>query len=203
MIKSSILLRIKNTPVVYHILVACLIPFCRKPMVWTPRHDKLLIREILLYEPWMQRKGTPERGAVWKRIAESLNQIADPDFKVDDRSVRDHYKILEKKFKRKQSEEERASGIVPEEATEIDQGMNDIVTQFKDYDLIHQEDKSKKSEALSKEVNDAEEFRKSSLETFGETRKRTGLEDDPGCSKKRKSRSETQTLAYFKREVRK
>ena len=82
--------------------------------------------------------------------------------------------------------------------------MNDIVTQFKDYDLMQQEVKSKKSEVLLKEVNDAEEFRKSSLETFGETRKRTGLENDSGCSKKKtKIEIENTNSCIFKREVRK
>ena len=53
-------------------------------------HNVALVREILLFEPWLHRHGTPEHGQIWKRIAESLNQIMEPCFKVDDRSVRDH-----------------------------------------------------------------------------------------------------------------
>ena len=34
----------------------------RKPMCWTTTHDDMLIREILLYQPWDQKKGSPERG---------------------------------------------------------------------------------------------------------------------------------------------
>ena len=59
----------------------------RKPML---SHNVALVREILLFEPWLHRHGTPEHGQIWKRIAESLNQIMEPCFKVDDRSVRDH-----------------------------------------------------------------------------------------------------------------
>ena len=61
-----------------------------KPILWTESHDVALVREIILLEPWLHRHGTPERGQIWKRIAESLNQIQEPCFKVDDRSVRDH-----------------------------------------------------------------------------------------------------------------
>ena len=64
-----------------------------------------MVREILLFETWLQKHGTPERGQIWKRIDESLNQIQEPSFKVDDRSVR------EKKFSKKNSNEEKAAGI--------------------------------------------------------------------------------------------
>jgi len=42
-------------------------------MHWLNQHDTMLIREILLFEPWRYRQGTVERGQVWKRISEALN----------------------------------------------------------------------------------------------------------------------------------
>ena len=68
-----------------------------KPMTWTESHTFSLVREILLFEPWLHRHGTPERGQIWKRIAESLNQVQEPCFKVNDRPVRDHYTLLTRK----------------------------------------------------------------------------------------------------------
>ena len=164
-------------------------------MCWTQRHDEILISEILLFEPWLQKKGTPERGAVWKRIAESLNQVSHPNFKVDDRSIRDHYRILEKKFIRKQNIEEKATGISPEEDSEIDRGLADAISQFKDYDLQHTQEKVKRDEEINKEQKTAEEFRRASLETFGETQTRTGSEE--GTSKK-KRKSGTEAIAYLR-----
>ena len=54
----------------------------RKPMSWTESYILALVREILLFEPWLHRHGTQERGQLWKSIAESLNQIQEPCFKV-------------------------------------------------------------------------------------------------------------------------
>ena len=85
-------------------------------MLRTESHNLSLVREILLLEPWLHRHGTPECWQIWKGIAESLNQIQEPCFKVDNWSVRNHYKLLEKKFNRKTSNEEKATGTAtPEE----------------------------------------------------------------------------------------
>ena len=70
-------------------------------MCWTPLHDEIFIREVLLFQPWEQRKGTPERGTIWKNIAESLNAIKEPIFKVELRSVREHFNLLQKKYLKK------------------------------------------------------------------------------------------------------
>ena len=42
-----------------------------------------------------------ERGNFWERINESFNQLTDISFKVTQRSVQDHYQILEKHVKNK------------------------------------------------------------------------------------------------------
>ena len=86
-------------------------------MCWTTRHDDLFISEILMFEPqWNSKKDSPEtEREFWKSIAESLNQIVDPSFRVEDRSVRDRFKLQEKKYIKKTNEMDRASGIAPEE----------------------------------------------------------------------------------------
>jgi len=35
-----------------------------------------------------------ERGAAWTAISENLRQVESPKFNVDQRSVREHYKLL-------------------------------------------------------------------------------------------------------------
>ena len=170
-------------------------------MQWTENHDLALVREILLFEPWLQRHGTPERGQIWKRIAESLNQIQDLYFKVDDRAVRDHYKLLEKKFSKKNSDEEKATGIAPPEESELDQGLRDIIDQFHDFDSKRMEEKHQKELKTNKETLIAEEFRNASLETFGETKRRlsSGNEDDFTSPKQKKRRSGgSETFSYLR-----
>lgn len=143
-------------------------------MCWTTVHDDLFIREILMFEPWNFKKGSPERGNCWKSIAESLNQITDPSFRVDDRSVRDRFKLLEKKYIKKRNEMDRATGIAPEEESEMEKGLREIIELFKESDLTKLLEKEKQKEAMDNEVQQAEELRLQSLETVGETSKRKG-----------------------------
>ena len=105
-------------------------------MRWTEEHDILLLREILLYEPYNQRKGSVERGKVWDLLAESLNKINNPLFRVTGRSIRDHLKTLIDNFKRKEREEEKASGINPDE-TELDIALRDIIDRFNEAETEH------------------------------------------------------------------
>ena len=69
-------------------------------MKWTQLHDKLLVWEILLMQPWSSRKASTERGEVWLRIAASSNSLQSPIFRVNQRSVRDQYAVFEKKYNR-------------------------------------------------------------------------------------------------------
>ena len=87
----------------------------------------MLIQEILVQSPWLQKKGSPERGAVWTSIANTLNQIDFPNFNVDQHSVCDHYNLLERKCIKKRNEEERATGISPDEETDVEKGIADII----------------------------------------------------------------------------
>ena len=132
----------------------------KKPMQWNESHNVALVKEILLFEPWLHRHGMPERGQIWKRIAESLNQIQVPCFKVDDRSVKDHYKLLEKSFNEKTSNEEKATAIAPPEQSKLDQGIPSIMEQVRDFDSKRMEEKHQKELETNKDTEIAEEFRK-------------------------------------------
>ena len=174
-------------------------------MHWTDLHDTLMIREIILFEPWVYRFGSVERGESWKRIAESLNQLQEVKFLVDDRAVRDHYNRLEKKFKNKTQNELNASGIAPDEETELDVGIRDIMEQFHDFDSKRVLEKTEKDKKANQETAAAEEFRNKAVETIGEstTRKRNkSYEDedssDCGLSKRKKRNTGSETMVYLK-----
>jgi len=168
-------------------------------MQWSEEHKIMLIREVLLFEPWKYKQGSIERGQVWKRISEALNALEKPAFRVHERSVRDHLNLLMKKFKKKENEEARASGIACEEENEIDKGLRDIVNLFSDHERHLQEENEQRKQKLETEAAQAEELRLNSLETFGQTRKRKSLdseEESPNSSRKR--RSSTDTINYLK-----
>ena len=88
--------------------------------------DALFCREILVSKLFNTKKSLPERGQVWNDIADKLCQQQQPTFRVNQKSVRDHYNKLVMGYKRKMRDELNASGISPEER-EIDKLLEEIV----------------------------------------------------------------------------
>ena len=82
-------------------------------------------------EPYKHKVGTKERVAAWNQIAERLNAIPDVGFKVSQGAVRERFDNLMMKFKSKEANEKRASGITTE-YDEIDQSLSDIKERMED-----------------------------------------------------------------------
>ena len=70
-------------------------------MEWTEEHDNCLCQEILVLEPFKYKKGSISRGQIWEKIANNLNGLELPRFKVSKRAVRERYTLLSEKFKAK------------------------------------------------------------------------------------------------------
>ena len=68
-----------------------------------------------------------DTGRCWDRIAEALNKINQPKFIVDKGAVRDRFIKLEKACKKKTRDELRASRIAPNEPSELDQALEEII----------------------------------------------------------------------------
>lgn len=119
-------------------------------MKWTEEHKLLMLREMTLLQPWLHKKGTSERGDDWEKLAVSLNAIPRPQFHVTQRSVRDHYSTMEKRRRKKAREEDRASGIAPEEDKELDQLLDEIIELFDESDKAVDETKQKQEEEAKK-----------------------------------------------------
>ena len=69
-------------------------------MFWTDRHDVILCREILIHNPFQDKKSSIQRGQVWNDIAERLVAVDEVRFKsdLDRRGVRDRYNLLANKL---------------------------------------------------------------------------------------------------------
>ena len=74
------------------------------------RGTTLFAREILVSEPFKFKKGSVDKGKAWFTIADSLNSSLDLIFKVSQRSVRKRFALIQDKYKRKNSKDERSSG---------------------------------------------------------------------------------------------
>ena len=88
---------------------------------WDEKKDKILLREVRQKEPYIERSGSKEAGQKWSEIAAVINTHA--DFAMmprDQRSVRERFTKLLNDFNTKMNKEEKASGISPDDLSEVD-----------------------------------------------------------------------------------
>ena len=126
--------------------------FTPKIMQWTKEHDDLLVKEVLALDLYSSPKGSTERSYVWDSIAGHLNACSHVKFAVSGRSVKDRLQlVLIRNYKRKISDEIRASGIEFDGLSDFETAMEEIAEKF---DTLEKE----------KEEKQAEEIRNPSLE---------------------------------------
>ena len=114
-------------------------------------------------EPYKFKARTPQRGQSWESVAQQLNGIHQPGFRVTARSVRDRFSLLSTKYAQKLRMEERASGVEVEQ-TELDSLLEEILERENDAKKeLNSKDREKKSKA-GKEKATAEEVRKRAME---------------------------------------
>lgn len=149
----------------------------QQAMKWSEGHDIFFLKEVLQFKPWQHKKGTTERGEVWGHLALLLGSNTDPLFHVTQRSVRDRYMLLEKRYRKKVADDKKASGTSPNQS-EVDILLEEIVALFDEADQLHESNKRK----IQEEASQAEEMRNASLETFKQTKDRQ--DETPKAKKK-------------------
>ena len=96
-------------------------------MYWTEQHNIILCREVVFENPYLYKKGSPQRSETWKKIVDVLNKCPPSQFNVDHRAIRDHINVLVNKYKKNIRADERASGISPDEPSELDEQIQQII----------------------------------------------------------------------------
>ena len=158
-------------------------------MRWTDAHDILLCREILLIKPYQHKPGSKESGNAWTSVSDDLNCITDVClFSTTQKSVRDRYRLLLEKYKKKMRQQEASSGS-NDEPTELDNLLENIKEEVDVSVSIHTKISNEKEQGKQKDSDDAQEIRQNAMETLSESRKRKGT--DQGPRTKRNSGSET------------
>ncbi|CAH3018447.1 unnamed protein product, partial [Porites evermanni] len=89
-------------------------------MEWTQDHDLMLLRETAFEDPFQFKKGSPDRGEVWSKIARSLNSSAELKFA-----------LLQAKYKEKNKKDEASSGTSTQ-MSELDRLLEDFTEKEKD-----------------------------------------------------------------------
>ena len=164
-------------------------------MSWTPDRDVIFCREILVSNLFNTKKSSTERGKVWESLADKLCDIRQPSFRVDQRSVRDHYKKLISKYKRKVREELNASGTSPEQS-ELDVMLEEIVEREELCEAEKENDNENRKKMEADRLA-ADDVRRKAMETLSETQNRIAEEGQKNLKKKTR-RSGDGTVAYLR-----
>ncbi|CAH3187550.1 unnamed protein product, partial [Porites evermanni] len=122
-------------------------------------HDVLLYCEILICQPHKFKERKVERGKTWEEILKYLNTCKTAKFRVNKRSLRERFKLIKEKFKRKIPQEETLSGIEVEPTLELKQALEEICSLEESFPLEEEESKQAKGEENKQKV---EEIRRKS-----------------------------------------
>ena len=95
-------------------------------MEWKEEHYLLHCREILVCQLYKFKQRTVKRGKIWEEISNHLNTCETTKFGVNKHSVREQFKLIKEKFKRKIREEENSSGIDVEPTSELEESLEEI-----------------------------------------------------------------------------
>ena len=128
-------------------------------MDWKKEHDVLLCCDMLICQPYKFKERTVERGKAWEEILKYLNTCKTAKFHVNKRSVRERFKLIKEKFKRKIPQEETLSGIEVEPTLELKQALEEICSLEESFPLEEEESKQAKGEENKQKV---EEIRRKS-----------------------------------------
>ena len=164
-------------------------------MSWAEDRDIIFCAEILASKLFATKKSSAERGKVWESIADKLNELRQPSFRVDQSSVRDHYKKLVDRYKRKVREELNSSGISPE-PSELDSMLEEIVEKEENAAAEKENIDGENQRRMEADRMAADDIRRQAMETQSETLKRKSAEGDQ-CAKKKRRRNVDQTVAYL------
>ena len=104
-------------------------------MGWSKDLNLILLKRILLFELYFQKRGSLQGGRVWEQIAKSLNDQREDKilFKISQRPVPDWFNVLKSNLAKRKREQERASCFSPK-ISEVDECLEAIIQRFKKRD---------------------------------------------------------------------
>ena len=147
-----------------------------------------------------QKERSAERAQVWEGIANKLEKMEHPKFKVEQRSVRDRFKKIIKQFREKENNERRASGISPE-LTELDTLLEEINEKEEASETLAAVVEMEKRR-LEEDQMAGEEIRKRAMETLSQTQQRNSKKDQ-NCPKRKVRKGGDTALAFLAEKERK
>ena len=96
-------------------------------------------------KPYQFKAGSPQSGNAWKNIASDLCEVKEITFSVNQKSVRDRYRLLSEKHKKKMRAQEGSSASNTDE-TELDQLLQNIMEESQEASENYEKDTKDKHE---------------------------------------------------------
>ena len=162
-------------------------------MYWTEQQNIILCREVGFENPYVYKKGSPKHSEAWKKIVDVLNKCDYPQFNVDHRAIWYHINVLVNKYKKKIRVEERASGISPNEPSELDDLIQKIIAL----------EESSPTDTCGRDKADkgkAEDARMKAMERLSQRKKRALEGAEEGENKPKRTRGKTGDAMEFLKE---
>ena len=163
-------------------------------MDWSELHDVYLCREILTVGLMKTKKKTTQRAQLWEQIAKNSCAYDQPKFFVTKRAVRDRYAIISSKYRRKINAEEKASGISPENVSELDSLLEDIIER----ECMTEEEVNENKRKVDEDKLKAIEVRQLAMEKLSGTKKRKDLTENDKQTAKKSRRSGSETVEFLR-----
>lgn len=160
-------------------------------MEWSEAHDVLLCREMLALNPFKAKRKTTQRSKMWETIAQNLELIDQPTFRVTVRAVRDRYSLLARKYRKRMQTKKKVSGITPE-VSELD-----VLLELIGLEDLSEEENEEKTKKDEQDKVKALDMRKKAMEKLSDNKNRKAQEAD-GEPKKKTRRSSGATIEYLK-----
>jgi hypothetical protein len=155
-------------------------------MVWNGEKDKAMLKEMAAAGVMHKKPKSRDRGAAWEKVVNNLNSL--PQFEISQKSLRDRYKLLAKKYKVKMGKEERSTGGGGEGPNELEGLLEELIEMEEDAEQRTTDENTARQNNIEADRGKAMEMRKRAMESMGETRER--LQETDKAKKKRRSNSD-------------
>ena len=116
-------------------------------------------------KPYQFKPGSPQSGSTWTNIASDLCEVKEVTFNVNQKSVRDRYRLLLDKHKKKMRAQEGSNGSSVDE-TKLDQLLQNIMDESEEASENYDKDAKEKQEKGLKDGKDAKEVSWKALESL-------------------------------------
>ena len=146
-------------------------------MVWSKQKDLALLKEVAAEGVLIHKQRSSERGMQWQKVADNTSVMGQD---ITMRAVRDHYKMISKKYRARMAREERATG---EGGAEDEMLLEELI------DVEDETDRHMENERIENERGQALEMRERAMERIGKIRKRMGGTSESGGTVQKRRRS--------------